>query len=69
MWFNILINHFYATGKWLLTRNYIDDSYRAGRWLDEACYECSAQWRHPETHESELPAAARWRQHVKEVGV
>ena len=63
-----LLSIIFATGKWLLMRNYIDDSYRAGRWLDEACYECSAQWRHPETRESELPAAARWRQHVKEVG-
>ena len=60
---------FIFEGKWVLTRSYVDDSCRAGRWLDEERYECSVQWRHPETRQSELPAASRWRQHVEQVHI
>ncbi len=59
---------FVVAGRWVVTRLWLDDSYRAGRWLDASLYEVSNQWRRPTSQSSEFPAAARWRERIRESG-
>jgi len=51
-----------ASGKWILTKNFIEDSTEAGKWLDEEAYEWSNQSNIAGVSPSHLSAPARWRE-------
>lgn len=48
-------------GKWILTKNFIEDSIEAGKWLDEEAYEWSNQSNIAGVSSSHLSAPGRWR--------
>ena len=61
----------FVAGKWLLTVDYIHNSYKQGRWLDEDSYE----WNTSKCHLVQSPdmnpilaAAKRWRQNAAKTG-
>lgn len=54
-----------AAGKWVLTKEYVIDSVKSGRWLDEATYEWSCAF---EKNSQIKSAPKRWREELSLTG-
>ena len=48
-------------GKWILRRQYIEDSIKAGKWLDEHLYEWNEQCAVEGISASHVSSPSRWR--------
>ena len=48
-------------GKWILKREFIEDSIKAGKWLDEELYEWNEQSTIDRVSVSHIAAPGRWR--------
>ncbi|XP_053330802.1 SMC5-SMC6 complex localization factor protein 1 [Spea bombifrons] len=58
-----------ATGKWVLTKDYIINSARSGRWLDETTYEWGYKIERDSHYSPQMQSAPkRWRQHLTRTG-
>ncbi|KAG8456374.1 hypothetical protein GDO86_002235 [Hymenochirus boettgeri] len=59
-----------ASGKWVLTKDYIINSVQSGRWLDETTYEWGYKIeKHPLYSSLMQSAPKRWREHLTHTGV
>ena len=58
------------SGKWIVTQQYIDDSYTHGRWLAESLYEWGPRWREglDPLAKQFLNAPGKWRSAVQSSG-
>lgn len=52
--------HFFV-GKWILRREFIEDSIKAGKWLDEELYEWNEQCPAEGISASHLSSPSRWK--------
>ena len=48
-------------GKWILKRGFIDDSVKAGKWLEEGLYEWNEQSSVEGVSASHMASPSRWR--------
>uniref|UniRef100_A0A8C5P8M4 SMC5-SMC6 complex localization factor 1 n=1 Tax=Leptobrachium leishanense TaxID=445787 RepID=A0A8C5P8M4_9ANUR len=58
-----------ASGKWVLTKDYIINSAESGRWLDETTYEWGYKIERDSHYSPQMQSAPkRWRQHLTRTG-
>ena len=60
------LKHIWIPGKWMLKREFIEDSIKAGRWLEEMLYEWSEQDEVDGVSASHIAAPGRWRRILQE---
>jgi len=53
-------------GKWILRRDFIEDSRKAGKWLDEQFYEWNEQCMAEGISTAHLLAPSRWRRNLQQ---
>ena len=62
----MFLKHIWIPGKWMLKREFIEDSIKAGRWLEEKLYEWSEQDEVDGVSASHIAAPGRWRRILQE---